>query len=150
MNFPPGQVAAVCLSSGGIPRLPVESAQLTVAGFENDGHRYDEHYAPQRAVTLFSFAILDQHERDALAFPPGSAGENITVKRLDLRKFRPGTRLRVGSAEIQLEKPWKPCHFKDATTGRTEPNTSQWTGWFASVVREGVIKPGDPIEIVSK
>ncbi|MFN3151955.1 MOSC domain-containing protein [Bremerella sp.] len=150
MNLPPGQVVAVCLSAGGIPRLPVESAQLTVGGFENDGHRYDEHYAPRRAVTLFDLAYLDQHERDALAFPPGSAGENITVKRLDLGKLQPGTQLTVGNAEIRLEKPWKPCHFKDATTGRTEPNDSGWNGWFASVVREGLIRPGYPIEIVSK
>ncbi|MEW4561286.1 MOSC domain-containing protein [Bremerella sp. JC770] len=149
MNFPPGQVVAVCLSSGGIPRLPVESAQLTIVGFENDGHRYEEHYNPKRAVTLLSQAILDHHERDGHKFPPGSAGENITVNRLDLSNYEPGTRLRVGSAEIQLEKPWKPCHFKDAATGRSQPNDAGCSGWFASVVREGTIQPGDPVEVVS-
>lgn len=149
MNLPPGQVVAVCLYTGGIPRLPVESAYLSVAGFENDGHRYDEHYAEKRAVTLFEFAYLNQHEQDALAFPPGSAGENITVKRLDLGKLKPGTRLTIGDAEIRLEKPWKPCHFKDAVTGRTEPNDSHWKGWFASVMREGAVKPGDCLEVIS-
>ncbi len=150
MNFPPGQVVAVCLSTGGIPRLPVDSALLTVGGIVGDGHRYEEHYAPQRAVTLFNFEVLDQHERDALAFPSGSAGENITVKGLDLEKMKPGWLLSIGDAEIRLEKPWKPCYFKDATTQRTEPNESDWKGWFASVMREGAIKPGDPIEITSK
>lgn len=147
MNFPPGQVFAVCISSGGIPRLPVESAQLTEGGFEDDGHRYDEHYVPKRAVTLFNQEILDRFEPDADAFPPGSVGENITVAGIDLGKLSIGMRLAVGEAEIQLEKPWKPCHAKNAATGYSRINKREHRGFFASVLRPGTIRRGDVVKV---
>lgn len=149
MNFPPGQVVAVCLSSGGIPRHPVESAQLSVGGFENDGHRYDEHYAPQRAVTLFNQEILDRFEPDAEAFPSGSVGENITLRGINLGDLEIGTRLLIGEAEIQLEKRWKPCHAKNAETGYSRVNEREHLGFFASVVRPGMIRGGDTIQVVA-
>ncbi|MBA2117767.1 MOSC domain-containing protein [Bremerella alba] len=147
MKLPPGQVVAVCLSTGGIPRLPVESAQLTVAGFENDGHRYDEHYAKNRAVTLFNQEILDQFVPGAEAFPPGSVGENITVARIDLTALEVGTRLLVGETEIQLEKRWKPCHAKNSSSGYSRVNELEHFGFFASVVRPGTVHPNDRIEV---
>ena len=148
MNLPPGQVVAVCLSAGGIPRLPVESAQLTVGGFENDGHRYDEHYAKNRAVTLFNQEILDHFDADAEPFPPGSVGENITVAGIDLGTLTVGARLSVGEAEIQLEKRWKPCHATNAASGYSRVNERENLGFFASVIRPGMVRNGDEVRVL--
>ncbi|QDU76526.1 6-N-hydroxylaminopurine resistance protein [Bremerella volcania] len=117
-------------------------------GFENDGHRYEEHYAPKRAVTLFNREILDRFEPDGEAFPPGSVGENITVAGIDLGKLAIGTRLAVGEAEIQLEKPWKPCHATNAASGQSRVNEREHLGFFASVVRPGTIRRGDVVEVL--
>lgn len=148
MNKDPGQVVAVCLSSGGIPRFPVESALLTERGFQNDGHRYDEHYVPERAATLFCQEILEQFAAGTEPFPPGSVGENLTLAGIDLNGLSPGAQLRIGEAELRLEKKWKPCHAEDAVTGRTAPNEKQWQGYFASVVRPGTIQAGQEVEVL--
>lgn len=149
MNTHPGQVVAVCLSSGGIPRFAVESALLTRRGFENDGHRYDEHYAPERAATLFNKEILDHFTSESEPFPPGSVGENLTLTGIDLNRLSPGTRLRIGEAEIRLEKAWKPCHAEDAVTGRTAMNDERWQGYFASVLKPGTIQAGEAVEVLT-
>ena len=149
MNSSPGRVVAVCLSEGGIPRLPVESAQLTLTGLEGDGHRYDEHYAQERAVTLFNWEILQQFDAQCEPFPPGSVGENISLAGIELALLEPGTGLEVGEAEILLVKRWRPCHAKDAASGRTCGNVQQWKGYFASVLRPGEIHPGDSIRVIS-
>ena len=149
MNKAPGQVVAVCLSSGGIPRFAVESARLTTRGFENDGHRYDEHYAAERAATLFCQEILEQFAAGTDPFPPGSVGENLTLTGIDLNSLSPGARLRIGQAELRLEKKWKPCHAEDAVTGRTTPNDEPWYGFFASVLKPGTIQAGQDVEVLS-
>ncbi|MBI1246439.1 MOSC domain-containing protein [bacterium] len=149
MNSSTGRVVAICLSEGGIPRLPVDSAELTLAGFQGDGHRYDEHYAQERAVTLFNWEILQQFDVESQPFPPGSVGENISLSGVDLAELEPGTRLSVGQAEILLVKRWRPCHATEAASGRTCENGQQWKGYFASVLRPGEIHPGDSVRVIS-
>ncbi|PQO42184.1 MOSC domain-containing protein [Blastopirellula marina] len=148
MNKVPGHVIAVCLSSGGIPRFAVESGRLTERGFENDGHRYDEHCVPERAVTLFCQEMLDQFAPKTEPFPPGSVGENLTLAKIDLSELSPGARLRIGEVELRLEKKWKPCHAEDSVTGRTAPNDQQWQGFFASVLKPGTIQAGQEVGVL--
>ncbi|MEW4456179.1 MOSC domain-containing protein [Bremerella sp. JC817] len=150
MKISEGHVVAVCLSSGGIPRLPVESAELTPYGFVGDGHRYDEHFAPKRAVTLFNFEILQRFEPATEPFLAGSVGENLSVEGIDLATLEVGDMLMVGTAEIRLEKRWKPCHAKDAKTGRTQPNVNEHLGFFASVQRAATVRPGNRIQRISR
>lgn len=129
--------------------MPVAAAQLTFQGLPGDGHRFEEHFQPKRAVTLFNLERLEAFAESAAPFPPGSAGENITLKGLDLQWLSPGARLLIGQAEVQLEKPWKPCHAKNAETGTTLANTENHKGFFASVVREGAIRPGDVVVVIA-
>ncbi|PQO38262.1 MOSC domain-containing protein [Blastopirellula marina] len=148
MNLPQGQVVAVCLSNGGIPRTAVESAELTSQGFHGDGHCYDQHYAPERAVTLFNQEILDRFAAGVASFPAGSVGENITLAGIDLNQLSPGACLMIGEVTIRLEKQWKPCHAKDATSGATVPNSAEWLGYFASVLTPGWVRAGQAIAVV--
>lgn len=143
-----GKIVAVCISAGGIPRFPVLAARLTVGGLLEDGHRFEEHYLPTRAVTLFSLEQLQAFAKGASRFPPGSVGENLTVQGLNLGTLTPGGRLQIGEAEVQLEKAWTPCHAQHAETGNTQTNSEQHRGFFASVTREGTIRPGDAITVV--
>ena len=143
-----GKIVAVCISAGGIPRWPVHTACLTIGGLLEDGHRFKEHYQPNRAVTLFSLEQLQAFAKGASPFPPGSVGENLTVQGLNLGALAPGVRLQIGETEVQLEKPWTPCHAQHAETGTTQPNSEQHKGFFASVTREGTIRTGDAIAVV--
>lgn len=148
MNLSQGQVVAVCLSNGGIPRTDVEAAELTLQGFHGDGHRFDQHYAPERAVTLFNQEVLERFAAGVASFPPGSVGENITLSGIDLNQLPPGACLAIGEVTIRLEKQWKPCHAKDATTGATVPNSAEWFGYFASVLTPGIVRAGQSIEVI--
>ncbi|RCS54648.1 MOSC domain-containing protein [Bremerella cremea] len=139
MNLPRGQVVAVCLSNGGIPRTAVAAAVLTPQGFQGDGHRYEQHYARERAVTLFNLELLQRFADDVPSFPPGSVGENITLAGIDLQQLSPGDCLRIGEAEVCLEKRWQPCHAIDAATEATSLNSAGWWGYFASVVTPGMV-----------
>jgi MOSC domain-containing protein YiiM len=83
----------------------------------------------------------------------GDLGENITTAGIPYRSFAPGKTYAVGRAEIQITKRCDPCtnlyllpyvgetkgpEFLKVMSGRR--------GWYASVLREGLIAEGDSIE----
>ena len=50
-----GRVEHICVSGGGVPKNPVESARVTTLGLEGDAQTHtDVHGGPDRAVCLFS------------------------------------------------------------------------------------------------
>ena len=50
-----GRVVQINVSPGGVPKLPVASARVTLEGLEGDGHRDLEHHGgPERALCLFA------------------------------------------------------------------------------------------------
>ncbi len=149
MNQSDGRLIAVCVSAGGIPRIPVAMARVSPQGIEGDGHRFAEHYIPQRAVTLFSQEMLDRLAPTERPFSPGAVGENLTLGGIDLRRLTIGAEVTIGLATLRLEKPWIPCYAKDQVTGRVQPNRDQLPGFFASVVQDGVVRPGDPVQVHS-
>jgi hypothetical protein len=46
----PIRVASINISPGGIPKLPLESAQITFNGIAGDGHNHDKHNTPKQAL----------------------------------------------------------------------------------------------------
>jgi MOSC domain-containing protein YiiM len=54
----------------------------------------------------------------------------------------PGTLLRVGDVVLKLEQPRKPCYVLDAIDPRLKEVLVGRCGYMASVVREGILRPG--------
>jgi MOSC domain-containing protein YiiM len=93
---------------------------------------------------------------------PGAVGENLTVRGLDRRRLRLGQRLRIGEADIVLTQIRTPCStlnvcgtgiqaaMYDARVQAGDSESPRWglSGFYASVVRPGVVRPGDPIALV--
>lgn len=147
-----GTVVQLNTSGGGVPKLPVESVQLLRTGLVGDlqdDHR--NHGRPWQAVCLWSAEVVDALTAEGHPIGYGSAGENVTVRGLDWGVVTPGARLGVGEALIQVSAYAIPCD-----------KNAQWfsDGWFqrmshevdpagsrlyASVVREGVARVGDPV-----
>ena len=77
----------------------------------------------------------------------GSAGENVTLRGVDWATMRPGTRLRVGSALIELSYPAVPCKkqtrwFTDGDFNRISyERNPHWVRWYAWV-REALYRYG--------
>lgn len=149
-----GVVRAVCVGPGGIPKQPVPEARIGTLGLEGDAHRFHLHGGAHRAVCLFSVEDYRSLAVDGVPAPApdaqgagaGAYGENLTTEGLDYGRLRPGARLAVGAEVVlELHDVREPCgtlkrldrRFPNLMVGRS--------GWVCRVVREGVVRPLDPI-----
>lgn len=144
-----GRVLAVCVSPGGIPKLPVAVAWASPGGLTGDGRNHTKHISPQRAVSLFDWEILEQLCEEGFALVPGSIGENLTVAGLNVQRLQPGDLLAVGDVLLRLEEPRKPCYVLDAIDPRLKEVIVGRCGYLASVVRAGAIHPGSRIALAN-
>ncbi len=150
-----GTVVSVNISPGGVPKLPVESCELRVAGFVKDGHDDEKHHGgPERAVCIYATEIIDALRLEGHPIFPGSAGENITISGLGWSEMVPGIQLRVGAARVELTSYTSPCRtiggsFVNERFERISQKTNPgWSRVYGKVLGEGLVKPGDPVEIV--
>jgi len=90
-------------------------------------------------------------------------GENITTRGIAIRDLRIGDQLRVGGALLQITKPRGPCSaldiygaslkadVYDARVKQRDPGSPRWgmSGMYASVMRPGPVRAGDPVALLS-
>ncbi len=141
------------ISGGGVPKLPVEHAEVRVLGIAGDVHRNRRyHGGPDRALCLYSLEQLEALRDEGHPIVPGSAGENIVTAGLDLGALAPGARLRLGTTvEIEIASYTAPCKtiagsFTDGKFNRISQKVHPgWSRLYARVLREGTIRAGDPI-----
>lgn len=150
-----GTVAGLHRSRGGVPKLAITEAFVTVAGLDGDwqqDRRY--HGGPDRAVCLYSTEIIEALAAEGHAISPGAIGENVTLAAIDWREVTPGVRLRIGSVEVEVVSYAAPCktiagafmsgHFKRASQ-KLHPG---WSRVYARVTREGMVAVGDSVELL--
>jgi alkylated DNA nucleotide flippase Atl1 len=123
-----------------VPPKRVEEIFLR-AGIGIDGDCHASPISP-RQVLLASTGAYEYCD-----IPPGSLRENILIKVNDLRLFS-GSLVRVGrDAAIRITFECEPC----GRLNRVRPNLSKdirgKRGYLARVVRSGVIRPGDKIQV---
>ena len=131
------------MSKGGVPKLPVQRAQVHRLGLEGDGHREPEpiHGGPEQAVSLYCVEAIARVAADGHTAFPGAFGENLTLEGLDWAALRAGDRLAIGGGglEIELTKNASPCttlqhYFGD---GRIRPDQPEGAPrgrrWYARV-----------------
>ncbi|HEX8177466.1 MAG TPA: MOSC domain-containing protein [Pyrinomonadaceae bacterium] len=103
MHEPRGRIFQLNSSDGGVPKLPVEEAEVTPTGLVGDRQAHPKiHGGPERAVCLYSLERIEELQREGHPITPGSVGENITLRGLDWSKLEPGARLALGD-EVVLE-----------------------------------------------
>ena len=137
---------------GGVPKHRVASTQLLRGGVEGD-HQRDLrfHGGPKRAVCLYSLERLKALAEEGHPARPGSMGENLTIEGLEWGAVRPGMRFAVGEALIEITSETTPCkNIGDSFAGGdfTRVSAKKHPGWsrlYASVLREGLVREGDPV-----
>jgi MOSC domain-containing protein YiiM/GNAT superfamily N-acetyltransferase len=150
-----GRVLRVNVSDGGVPKRPVDAARITRAGVEGDRQRaVTVHGGPHRAVSVLGIEAIRRIAAEGHPIAPGTAGENLTTEGFDASSLPVGTRLRIGDEVIlELSAPANPCRtirhsFRDLRFGRlgmaAHPADSRM---YARVLREGTVRPGDPIHV---
>ncbi|MBE0615840.1 MAG: MOSC domain-containing protein [Burkholderiales bacterium] len=133
---------------------PVRVGRTNLAG---DGQAdLDNHGGAHKAVYAYSLdhyaywrALLGRDEMDY-----GQFGENLTVAGLDESRCCVGDQLEIGSALFAISQPRVPCfklgiRFGDETVPKLFSESAR-TGFYLSVLREGEIAAGDPVERVAR
>jgi MOSC domain-containing protein YiiM len=149
-----GRVAGIHISNGGVPKVPVESVAVGWRGLDGDRQASRRHHGRiWQAVSVWSAEAIAMLVREGHPIFPGAAGENVTVAGLDWAAVRPGLRLALGDAVVEVTVPALPCAanagwFADGDVRRIDhrrhPGSSRQ---YALVVRPGRIAVGDDVTV---
>lgn len=141
-------VISVNISSGGIPKLPVNKCELKTDGFVGDDRNHDKHRSPERAVSLIDAEILDQLVKEGYPVTAGAVGENLTVQNLELQTLHVGDRLLFdGGVCIELVEERQPCYVLDPLGETLKKDIVGRCGYLARVIQEGTIEKGASISV---
>jgi MOSC domain-containing protein YiiM len=134
-----------------------ESIKVTRLGLEGDDQGNKKlHGGIYKAICVYPSEHYD-HWKAELGNPGlsfGDFGENLTTAGLMEGDIYLGDRLRIGSAELVVTQPREPCITLNARLSTKDISArirkSGQSGFYFSVVEEGIIKNGDSIEYVNR
>ena len=129
----------------GVAKHPVPEIQLRCHhGIVGDAHAGDWH----RQVSLLAEESVDTMRAAApMDLPAGAFAENINTRGLELKTLPVGTLLKVGPAILRVTQIGKECHNDCAIKKAVGRCVMPTEGIFATVEREGTVRPGDTIEV---
>ncbi|MBM3737346.1 MAG: MOSC domain-containing protein [Acidobacteria bacterium] len=160
------KVLQINISPGGLPKRPVHEARISPMGVEGDLHNHPEiHGGADKALLLIAKEAVDDLKTRGYPLFYGAMGENLTTQGLDYKSWRAGQRYRIGyDVIIELTQPRGPCKalhvygeslpadVYDKAVKARDPRSPKWgmSGFYASVVKGGLILPGAPIMLISQ
>ena len=129
----------------GTVKHPVPEIQLRCHhGILGDAHAGDWH----RQVSLLAEESVDSMRAAApRALDAGAFAENIKTQGIELKALPVGTLLKVGPAVLRVTQIGKECHNDCAIKRAVGRCVMPTEGIFATVEREGAVRPGDTIEV---
>jgi len=142
-----GKIVAVCVSDRkGTPKTSVAKALMRANwGIEGDAHAGEWH----RQVALLAWESIQKALERGLDVGPGSFAENITTEGLELPSLPIGTRLRVGSAVLEVTQIGKEAHEHDVIHELVGDSVIPREGIFCRVVEGGTVKAGQSITVLT-
>ena len=141
----------------GLPKQAVPRLRVTPAGADGDYNHYRTtkvHGNPDLAILVMTREVINTLRHEGWPVEPGDLGENLTLAGVPESSLRPGTKIRVGPALLEVTEPCDPCtevyvlpyvgkekgpEFVRTLTGRR--------GWFARVLTSGDIVSGAPVQV---
>jgi MOSC domain-containing protein YiiM len=128
-------------------KAPCASAEL-VAGYGMQGDSHAGTHA-QRHVSLFAQEVLHAIQSEGFNVAPGELSTNLFTENLPLDSLSPGTRLRVGTAILEIFELRKPCRSITRIDNRLPKRLYGQCGQLARIIQGGKIDLGDKVEILS-
>ena len=114
-------------------------------GIIGDAHSGDWH----RQVSLLELESINEMIAKGVKVAPGDFAENITTRGIDLVSLPLKTRLGIGSeAVIEMTRIGKDCHRRCSIFYRVGDCIMPGEGVFARVIKGGLIRKGDGIEVL--
>jgi MOSC domain-containing protein YiiM len=127
-------------------KIPREEGRL----IEDFGLEGDRHAGrPLRQVSLLNAETLAELVEGGVPATPGILGENLTVESIPLMELNEGDRLSIGTdvlLEITGDRP--ACNEMLHVHRNALKAMVGRSGRMARVVRGGMVRPGDPVELI--
>lgn len=142
----------------GIFKEPV-NAPVMLRGLNLDGDRQADlsvHGGVSKAAYAYPAEHYDYWKKELpdMPLPYGMFGENFSTEGLLEDSVNVGDRFRLGEAEVMATEPRLPCYKLAIKFGRPDILkrflASRRTGFYFAVVKEGPVKAGDSIELLSR
>jgi MOSC domain-containing protein YiiM len=143
-----GKVVAINISEKkGVVKKPIEQGVfIEEHGLEGDAHAGKWH----RQVSLLAQESIDKMKKSGVeGLSAGKFAENITTEGLVLYELPVGTRLKIGVTIQEVTQIGKECHGGCEIRRLVGDCVMPREGIFTRVIKGGVIKPGDVIEVLS-
>lgn len=141
-----GKIAAISISKEkGQRKTPVPAAMLRKNfGILDDAHAGDWH----RQVSLLAMESIAKMQKMGLSVGPGDFAENITTEGIDLLALPIGSRLALGETILEITQIGKECHNRCAIYYQAGDCVMPKEGLFAKVLQGGVVRQGEPVEVL--
>ena len=142
-----GKVIAINRSEKkGVMKTPVgEGVFIEKFGLEGDAHGGDWH----RQVSLLGQESIDKMVAlGAGELTPGNFAENITTQGITVYELPVDTRLKIGETLQEVTQIGKECHKGCEIAKKVGDCVMPREGIFTIVLKGGVVKPGDSIEVL--
>jgi MOSC domain-containing protein YiiM len=148
-----------------MPKLAIPVGDVGPYGIAGDGHAHPEvHGGPEQAVLIISSEAIAELTAQGFPLYPGALGENITTAGIDHKQWRSGQRWRIGQAVVEFTKVRQPCYqlsvygtgiqkaIYDVKVDEGDTSSPRWamSGFYASVLQPGIVRPGDPISLLEQ
>lgn len=109
----------------------------------------DAHGGSKRQVSFLAEESIEKMRQKGVDVASGDFAENITTKGIDLMDLKLGSRLRIGkSALLEITQIGKVCHSRCNIYHQVGDCVMPKEGIFGKVLKGGVIKPKDKIEVI--
>lgn len=140
-----GRVVAVNVSCvKGVPKTPCAGVILVAGhGIEGDAHAGSWH----RQVSLLATESIAMMRACGADVGPGAFGENVTTEGIRVHVLPLGTRLRLGTALVEVTQIGKECHDRCAIFAQVGDCVMPREGIFVQVLEGGELRPGDTLVI---
>lgn len=152
-----GRIFQLNRSGGGVPKHALREVAIGPLGLEGDVQKHIKfHGGPERAVCVYSLELIQALQAEGHPIYPGSTGENVTVSGLDWAAVGPGSRFELGpDVIVEVTRFTEPCKQIAASFAGTFRRIDQtrhagWSRVYARVIREGVVRVGQPARLTGR
>ena len=141
------KITAVCKSKrkGTKKQIVAEGIFKEKYGLVGDAHAASDTH---RQVSLLAIESIAKMHNLGLDLGPGDFAENLTTEGIELVSLPIGTKLSVGEGIIlEVTQIGKECHTRCAIYHQVGKCIMPEEGIFVRVIRGGLVRAGDPIEV---
>ncbi|MDD2371859.1 MAG: MOSC domain-containing protein [Firmicutes bacterium] len=140
------KVLAVCISlKKGEQKKEIDFAECIVDfGFKGDAHGGNWH----RQISLLAKESVDEMRAKGITLENGDFAENIVTEGINLKVLPIGSKLLIGDdVVLEVTQIGKECHSGCVIMQKAGKCVMPTDGIFAKVIKHGIIKAEDNIEV---